>query len=109
MPLRRLDGIVERAGDPAVDVIKIDVEGFELATLRGAAALIERHHPVIVSEFFPLALLSTGGVEPESYLNALRDLEYSISVIGRGGAATNAEILAGLDGDAHVDIVATPA
>lgn len=108
VPCRRLDGILERAGDPTVDVVKIDVEGFELATLRGATELIERHHPVIVSEFFPLALLSTGGVEPESYLNALRDLEYSISVIGREGAATNEEILAGLEGDAHVDIVAVP-
>ena len=108
VPLRRLDAILERAGDPTVDVVKIDVEGFELATLRGATELIERHHPVIVSEFFPLALRSTGGVEPESYLNALRDLEYSISVIGREGAAANQEILAGLEGDAHVDIVATP-
>ena len=108
VPLRRLDGIVQRAGDPAVDVIKVDVEGFELATLRGAAGLIERDHPVIVSEFFPLALRSTGGVDPESYLNALRDLHYSLSVIGREGSATNDEILAGLDGNDHVDIVATP-
>jgi FkbM family methyltransferase len=108
VPLRRLDRIIEGAGNPAVDVIKIDVEGFELATLGGASGLIARCHPVIVSEFFPTALRSTGGVEPESYLNALRDLEYSLSVVGREGKATNAEIAAGLGSNDHVDVVATP-
>jgi FkbM family methyltransferase len=33
-----------------VDILKIDVEGFENAVLAGASALINRHHPIIIAE-----------------------------------------------------------
>jgi FkbM family methyltransferase len=45
--LRRLD---EVDIDSAVDLIKIDVEGAELAALTGATNLIVRDHPTIVAE-----------------------------------------------------------
>ena len=108
VPLQRLDHILREAGDPHVDVMKVDVEGFELAALRGAGALIERDRPVIVSEFFPRALLATGGVDPEKYLDALREPGYSISVIGRDGELSNAEIMDGLEEMSVVDLLATP-
>ncbi len=38
VPLRRIDEIIESAGLPAVKLIKIDVEGFELEVLLGLAA-----------------------------------------------------------------------
>jgi FkbM family methyltransferase len=109
VPLRRLDHIVEQAGDPRVDVMKIDVEGFELAALRGGRRVITRDRPVIVSEFFPRALLSTGGIDPAEYLDALRELGYSISVIGRDGPVSNAQILDSLDEMSVVDLLAAPA
>lgn len=46
VPVRRLDSF-EFA---RVRLIKIDVEGHELAVLRGAEALLERDHPVLVVE-----------------------------------------------------------
>ena len=109
VPLRRLDEIIENAGDPHVDVMKIDVEGFELAALRGGRRIIERDRPVIVSEFFPRALLATGGIDPESYLEALREAGYSITVIGRDGVLSNAQVLEGLAEMSVVDLLATPA
>ncbi|HEV2335140.1 MAG TPA: FkbM family methyltransferase [Stellaceae bacterium] len=44
--VRRLDGL----GLPPPDLIKVDVEGHELAVLRGAAGIIERDQPLVVME-----------------------------------------------------------
>ena len=43
----RLDDFYDQ---PRLDFIKIDVEGMEVDVLRGAAALIRRHKPVIYAE-----------------------------------------------------------
>jgi FkbM family methyltransferase len=109
VPMRRLDEIMENQGDPHVDVIKIDVEGFELPALRGGQRTIERDHPLIVTEFFPRALMATGRIDPEVYLDALRELGYSLSVIGRAGPFSNAQIMDGLEEMSVIDLLATPA
>jgi FkbM family methyltransferase len=45
-----------------IDVIKIDVQGFESHVLRGARALIARDHPVILCEIAPYMVVESGGV-----------------------------------------------
>ncbi|PJJ96376.1 hypothetical protein CO641_14095 [Lysobacteraceae bacterium NML91-0213] len=45
-----LDRFVEGGGTAAVDVIKIDVEGFEMHVLRGGARTLERLRPAVVLE-----------------------------------------------------------
>ena len=45
-----LDALVADGRTPAPDVIKIDVEGAELAVLRGARAVLTRHHPAVIFE-----------------------------------------------------------
>lgn len=59
VPVRRLDDLVEGAGDgaqngvdpvPAPDAIKVDVEGREAAVLRGAAETLATHRPLLVVE-----------------------------------------------------------
>jgi hypothetical protein len=44
-----------RGVDAPVSLIKIDVEGFELAVLKGAQDTLRRHMPVILMEFNPNA------------------------------------------------------
>jgi hypothetical protein len=40
----------EVLGEPRIDVIKIDVEGWELDVLRGATVTLERHRPLLYIE-----------------------------------------------------------
>jgi FkbM family methyltransferase len=74
--LARLDDI--ELGAP-VSFIKIDVEGYEAAFLRGAAQLIERDRPVIFGEF------SSGWLERrgENLREALADLDYEVAALSR--------------------------
>lgn len=48
--LTTLDSIVEREGIRACRFMKIDVEGWELAALRGATGLLTTHRPVVEGE-----------------------------------------------------------
>ena len=59
VPIRRLDDLVEGAGDgisdgvdpvPPPDAVKVDVEGREAAVLRGAEATLAAHRPLLVVE-----------------------------------------------------------
>jgi FkbM family methyltransferase len=48
--LRPLDALCE--GCASVDVIKVDVEGFELNVLKGAVRTLEKHRPLLIVEIF---------------------------------------------------------
>ena len=75
VPVRRLDDLVEGVGErgsngdegadgvdpvPPPDAIKVDVEGHEAAVLRGAAATLATHRPLLVVEVH-----EASGVEAE--------------------------------------------
>jgi FkbM family methyltransferase len=48
VPGTRLDTVAAESGPP--NVIKVDVEGAEVAVLRGARQLLITHHPVLILE-----------------------------------------------------------
>ncbi|WP_020142605.1 FkbM family methyltransferase [Terracoccus sp. 273MFTsu3.1] len=50
MGVRRLDDVLAGREAPSVSVVKIDVEGAEVAVVRGAADLIARDQPFVVFE-----------------------------------------------------------
>lgn len=116
VPAIPLDDLV--AGLDRVDVIKLDVEGAEARVLRGAAATLARHRPLVVSEFSPLLLEQVSGVSGDVYLSQLLDLGYQLSVVDPDGAG---ELIAcGRDpravvrvlqraGTAQLDLMARPA
>lgn len=54
--LQSLDLIFPETGHAGLDLIKLDVEGSEVACLRGALQVIERYRPIVVGEFSSLQM-----------------------------------------------------
>ena len=54
-----LDRYVEAAGIERVDLVKVDVEGFEHTVLRGAAGVLRHHRPAIICECLAGARVDT--------------------------------------------------
>ena len=77
MPQVSLDGYLlgSRDAGRSIDLLKVDVEGYEFEVFRGAQKLIEKHHPLVICEV-------EARHDPE-YLrtfNFLRGLGYSVYV-----------------------------
>lgn len=66
--------------DSPIDTIKIDVEGFELAALRGLPKTISRNLPTIFFEF-NLHCLRIVGVDPAELLDFLLHFGYELTVL----------------------------
>jgi FkbM family methyltransferase len=64
-----LDAEVERRNLDAVDLVKIDVEGFEMDVLRGAQRTVERFAPIVFMEFNAWALMQLGNINPRMLLD----------------------------------------
>lgn len=101
-----------------LDVVKIDIEGHEPLAWPGLRKLVERHRPLIFSEFSPVAIRNHSRVPPEDYLDALFEFASDgIVVLHRDAHRTtcrsSAEVMnewrqandhAGLDGTMHLDL-----
>jgi FkbM family methyltransferase len=105
---RPLDDVLSDAGVTRVDAIKIDVEGAEPLVLKGAGNTITRHRPVLISEFYPLALDSSPWGNAHGYLAMLRAFGYRLSVIGSEGDHDDETIWSMAGGTEHVDLLARP-
>lgn len=58
------------------DIIKIDVEGFEIDALKGARNLLEQHHPKIILEAHSLEL-------KQQAIDFLSDMNYKLAHVGK--------------------------
>ena len=76
VPTLRIDDVVDRH----VDLIKIDVQGYEYFVLKGGRALLARDKPVVISEFWPRGLYNSGA-SPADYLTMMQELGYSVRQI----------------------------
>lgn len=78
------------------DVVKIDVQGYELAVIKGMAALIRRSPNIrIILEFSP-SILTEMHINPEAVLDAYRSMGFSVTLISgmNLAPATNQDVLA---------------
>jgi FkbM family methyltransferase len=57
---RSVDSVLSEAGDPSVQLVKLDVDGFECEILRGATKLLSVQKPVFVMELAPYVLKERG-------------------------------------------------
>lgn len=73
------------SGEPRIDLIKIDIEGHEPIALEGMRQILQRHRPILISEFHPKFIRHTAGREPEAYLADLIALGYDLAVIDAEG------------------------
>lgn len=100
-----IDHILAEAAVDRVDVLKIDVEGFEAAAFRGARALLQREaRPVIVFEFVDWAERRSGANCADAQ-RLLLDAEYELHLVDRRGQLQPLEDVMTIGG---ANIVAIP-
>jgi FkbM family methyltransferase len=64
-----------------VDVVKIDIEGFELAAWRGFREGLARHRPHVLTEFHPHCMTRFASADPGDYLAELFAYSRTVDVI----------------------------
>lgn len=72
-----LDNIARENKIDRVDLIKIDIEGYEMHALRGAFQLLKRHRPRLFVEVGYTRLLKNG-TSPTEMVTFLADLGYTV-------------------------------
>jgi FkbM family methyltransferase len=87
-----------------VDFIKCDIEGAEVAFLRGAQSVLSRCRPVMLIEINPSALAKFGN-NPAELLSILRSHDYALFTTDRHGISPLGELPEDLD---FVNTVALP-
>jgi len=79
VPVKPLDILVPTNSN--VDLIKIDVEGFEFEVVQGGLELIQRDKPTIVIELLR-KWMKPFGKQPQDVINLLKPLGYEVFAIG---------------------------
>ncbi len=107
--------------EPKIDVVKMDIEGHEPIALQGMTDALRKHKPIVISEFHPKLIQSSGNGQPQAYLETFASLGYQLSVIEISGnlQAMNdpSEVMNywhqinqkfGTGDTMHLDVLATP-
>lgn len=110
-----LDKILKN--DSRIDVMKIDIEGWEGLALRGMTQMLNRDHPIIFTEFFPGMIARFSRIDPKSYLDEIQSLGYRFAVLpetdhGKDTFYNSEQVMKYWEGlgnpGKHVDLVAYP-
>jgi FkbM family methyltransferase len=101
---RTLDAIVAERRIERLDLIKIDVEGFEWPALQGGEQAIARFRPYVLFEF-DASDTTRGGGSPEKFLAFFQRHRYRLFFIGRNWA----EIVDSSDWPSSANVFAAPA
>jgi len=100
-----------------INVVKMDIEGYETLALKGMDKLIRKHRPTIFTEFSPWHIKYRCQVNPQDYLKQLTQYGYALSIIEFSGTITSvpdSDALMSLwhkfgNAQQHLDLMAQPA
>lgn len=106
IPCRTLDDIVAERGLARIDLIKIDVEGFEREVLLGGRETLMRYRPKLIIEWHNAFFDKRPGSAQVLYDLLTEELRYSLHRIEQG-ATTRPVVLDDLR-HGHADLVALP-
>jgi len=82
VPARTVDGLL---GNESIELIKVDVEGFEPAVFGGMQQTLRRQRPVVFSEFAPGTIRHISKTDPADLLRQILDLGYTVSRVLENG------------------------
>ncbi|NHK97927.1 FkbM family methyltransferase [Rubrivivax benzoatilyticus] len=85
VPVRTIDSIVAEAGIDRLDLLKIDVEGYESEVLRGARETLRTFRPTVVMEFNAYAISMHTNESPRLLAEMVLDIAGQFEVDSRGG------------------------
>jgi len=68
-----------------IDAVKLDIEGYEPFAVRGMAMLLEKHRPVVLTEFSPWHIEHRSGLAPRAYLDWLASKGYGFTILKPSG------------------------
>ena len=83
VPAFALDELLRDAD--RLDLVKIDIEGFEPYAVRGFVEALSRFRPVVFTEFHPWIMRSREPDLADRYLRFWRDLGYALAIIEASG------------------------
>ena len=98
-----------------IDLIKIDIEGFEGVAIQGMMKTLTNSRPIVFMEFFPGMIEKFSKINPLSYLKTFQTLGYEFKIIplphdNKKSFTTKSaeEVLASMGSSFMMDIIATP-
>ncbi len=120
VPAVALDALLEQVD--RLDLVKIDIEGFEPYALRGMRAALQKWRPVVLCEFHPWILRVREPDLGDQYLRFWRELGYRLGILTLDAGVLedcsdeqiwahwrDANVKQGFtDGEFHLDLIALP-
>lgn len=81
-----LDAVLASMGNPAVDFIKIDIQGYEPHAFQGMTETLRRSPKLtVLAEFWPWGI-NASGADLTKYISRLASFGFRVSVLDDSGA-----------------------
>ncbi|MEQ8233898.1 MAG: FkbM family methyltransferase [Gammaproteobacteria bacterium] len=101
-----VDSLVAARGFDSLQLVKLDVDGYELEVLEGARATLSRDRPAVIMELAPYTVRERGQ-EPLDIITLLRDHGYGFSTLNGRPLAIDRAYLERIPAGAGINVIAS--